>query len=105
MNNCCPACGVRFEREAGYFAGAMYICYGLTVLALAALMFVASQLTPDLRFAWLLVVALAVLLPFLPAILRLSRVLWMNIDHSIDPGSWSLRESSTGPRRRPKQDV
>ncbi len=33
----CPACGLKFEREDGYFLGAMYIGYGLGVGAIAVL--------------------------------------------------------------------
>ncbi len=32
MHKYCPACEYRFEREPGYFIGAMYISYGLAVL-------------------------------------------------------------------------
>ena len=28
----CAVCGLRFEREQGYFLGAMYINYGVTVV-------------------------------------------------------------------------
>src|SRR6266571_638772 len=33
----CPVCGLKFEREDGYFLGAMYIGYGLGIVAIAAL--------------------------------------------------------------------
>ena len=28
MNEVCPVCGLRFEREQGYFLAAMYVAYG-----------------------------------------------------------------------------
>jgi len=31
MNDRCPACGLRFNREPGYFLGAMYISYGMAL--------------------------------------------------------------------------
>src|SRR5437764_919989 len=31
MNERCPVCQLRFEREAGYFLGAMYVSYGLAL--------------------------------------------------------------------------
>src|SRR3954447_20105107 len=31
----CPECGLKFEREGGYFLGAMYISYGLGVVSVA----------------------------------------------------------------------
>jgi len=35
MHERCPACGLRFEREPGYFTGAMYLSYGVALLATA----------------------------------------------------------------------
>lgn len=32
MNDNCPHCGVRFEREPGYFYVAMFISYGMNVI-------------------------------------------------------------------------
>ena len=32
MHECCPVCGLKFEREEGYFLGAMYISYGLAII-------------------------------------------------------------------------
>ena len=37
MNPTCPECGLVFERESGYFAGAMVVSYGLAVPILAAM--------------------------------------------------------------------
>ena len=31
MNTNCPSCEVKFERENGYFMGAMWIAYGMGV--------------------------------------------------------------------------
>jgi hypothetical protein len=32
MNERCPVCNLKFEREQGYFLGAMYISYGLALV-------------------------------------------------------------------------
>src|SRR5437763_3949115 len=37
MNERCPVCDLRFEREEGYFLGAMYISYGLALIAIVVL--------------------------------------------------------------------
>ncbi|MBX2967134.1 MAG: DUF983 domain-containing protein [Cyclobacteriaceae bacterium] len=31
MNEACPHCGVRLEPEPGFYQGAMYVSYGITV--------------------------------------------------------------------------
>ena len=41
MHECCPNCGLKFEREQGYFLGAMYISYGLALITIVALRIVA----------------------------------------------------------------
>ena len=37
MNERCAICDLKFEREEGYFLGAMYISYGLALGTIAAL--------------------------------------------------------------------
>ncbi len=39
MNPTCPVCGHRFEREPGFFQGAMYVSYGLGTAYLGVLVF------------------------------------------------------------------
>jgi uncharacterized protein (DUF983 family) len=35
MRTQCPICGLPFEREPGYFTGAMFLSYGMTIIATA----------------------------------------------------------------------
>ena len=35
MHAQCPVCGLSFEREPGYFTGALYLSYGLGILTTA----------------------------------------------------------------------
>ena len=37
MHERCPVCDLKFEREPGYFLGAMYISYGLGVVCVAVI--------------------------------------------------------------------
>ncbi|TMC07506.1 MAG: DUF983 domain-containing protein, partial [Chloroflexi bacterium] len=37
MNTACLVCGLVFERESGYFAGAMVVSYAIAVPILAAM--------------------------------------------------------------------
>jgi uncharacterized protein (DUF983 family) len=81
----CPVCDLKFEREPGYFLGAMYISYGLgivTIASLAALFwaFTGWWITKDTLWA------VIVFLPLAPTITLFSRVLWMYLDWAIDPG-------------------
>ena len=46
MNLDCSNCGFKFEREPGYFVGAMYINYGATVFIAFGGYFALDFLTP-----------------------------------------------------------
>jgi Protein of unknown function (DUF983) len=84
MDERCPNCGLKFEREQGYFLGAMYISYGLALITIVGLGLLLWALTP-----WSLqkitVWAILLFLPIAPALTLFSRVLWIYLDRAIDP--------------------
>jgi hypothetical protein len=83
MNETCPHCHIRFEREEGYFTMAIFIAYllGLALMALTiGLMWYWSA--PLQAYYW---VPTAVLLLASPLIFRYGRVLWLYIDEWLDP--------------------
>ena len=84
MHHACPECGLVFGREEGYFTGAMIVSYILAVPLLALLTLVVELVT-GLRFDLGLLVAGIYFLPFVPAIFRYSRVIWMHFDRMVDP--------------------
>jgi uncharacterized protein (DUF983 family) len=80
----CPVCGFHFEREEGYFTGAMAINLVFSELLLAAVAIpLALQPWASLLALVLIGGALAVLLPLL--FYRHSKGLWMSIDHIFHP--------------------
>lgn len=84
MNATCPRCETRFEREQGYFLGAMYFSYGLGVAAVTPLV-LALLLWTDLSLTnvgWISGLELLVLSPWL---FRYSRVIWLHLDQTFDP--------------------
>src|SRR6058998_576038 len=42
MNATCPVCGHRFEREPGFFQGAMYVSYGIGIVYIGVLAILAN---------------------------------------------------------------
>jgi len=84
MRSACPACGLVFEREPGYFTGAMVVSYLIAVTVYAALVLILWSL-PGWRVELALLVAAALFLLTVPAIFRYSRVIWMHLDHAVDP--------------------
>lgn len=85
MNQRCAVCGLRFEREPGYFLGAMYISFALAAPLMCALVALFWWLTPWSLGGILLASSLA-LLPFAPALTLFARVLWIYFDRGMDPG-------------------
>jgi len=80
----CPVCGLKFEREPGYFLGAMYVSYGLTLVPMLFLVVILWRAI-GLTYSTALLSAALVYLPFVPPVVRLSRVVWIYIDQRLDP--------------------
>jgi uncharacterized protein (DUF983 family) len=84
MHECCPVCGLKFEREPGYFLGAMYISYGLalfTIVGLSVLLWICTNWSLQKTIVW----ALLLFVPLAPVLTLFSRVLWIYLDQAIDP--------------------
>jgi uncharacterized protein (DUF983 family) len=84
MHDRCPVCDLKFDREPGYFLGAMYISYGVGIVVVAAVAAVLWRVT-----GWWItkdtVWAVVFFLPFAPTITLFARVLWIYLDQTIDP--------------------
>jgi len=80
----CPVCALKFEREPGYFLGAMYISYSValvTIVVLALALWLGMRWSLQRSALW----AILLFLPLAPAITLFSRVLWIYLDQAIDP--------------------
>ena len=74
----CKSCGLKYEKEVGFFYGAMYVSYGLT-----AGWVIVSYLLNEIFFnigIWYFMglVALPIFI-FAPVTFRVSRLIWLNI--------------------------
>jgi len=84
MQERCAVCDLKFEREPGYFLGAMYISYGLGVLIMAPIAALLWALT-GWRLTKVILWAVLLFLPLAPTITLFARVLWIYLDQSVDP--------------------
>ena len=84
MHERCEACGLKFEREEGYFLGAMQVDYALGIVAVSLLALVIWLIT-HWSFGKTAVAALILFLPLVPALTRLGRIVWIWFDQSVDP--------------------
>ena len=84
MRDRCPTCNLKYEREPGYFLGAMYIGYGLGLAAIAIL---SALVWLVLRWSLMKSIAggIVLFLPLVPVLTWMARVLWIYMDQAIDP--------------------
>ncbi|WP_297333890.1 DUF983 domain-containing protein [Flavobacterium sp.] len=75
MEKNCKVCGHKFEIEPGFFYGAMYVSYAVTVAEMVAVFVIAQFFTSDIKIMLGLIAATAFLLSTFN--FRLSRMLWM----------------------------
>ncbi|MEM7031400.1 MAG: DUF983 domain-containing protein [Chloroflexota bacterium] len=79
----CPNCGLMYEREPGYFTGAMYLSYGMAGLICIPLwVWLVTLGLPT--YATLLIVAAALAIAT-PLVFRYSRIVWLHLDQIIAP--------------------
>jgi uncharacterized protein (DUF983 family) len=77
----CPECGHKFEREEGYFLGAWYASYFLSIPLLGLLTFLLHWFVlPTWRLEFVVLVACIPYLLFMPFVYRYARIFWMHID-------------------------
>jgi len=87
MNARCPQCGYEFEREPGYFTGAMYTSYLMALPLVFAIFLILWAFSTKTLFAVEIMVLITALLylPLVPLVFRYSRVLWMFFDWRYGP--------------------
>lgn len=84
MPDRCPVCGQDFKIEDGFYLGATYVSYGITV-GLAVPLLAAAYYLFHLDFMALLPILVALLLVLTPPIVRVSRSIWINFFVHYDP--------------------
>lgn len=81
----CPVCRYVFEREPGYFLGAIAIGYFIGVGVVSLLAVIIHRLRPTLDWEWAFMAALLAYLFFTPLVFQYARTAWMYIDNALDP--------------------
>lgn len=83
MPDHCPVCQQKYVLEPGFYYGAMYVSYALTI-ALSVAVFVAMSVLWHFEILWYLGINALLIILLFPPIFRLSRAAWANlfIDYS-----------------------
>jgi len=81
----CPSCGLKYEKEVGFYYGAMYVSYGLGVGLFVACWVSFNLFMPQANI-WLQIGIISGLSIFLsPYLYALSKIIWANLFFSYDP--------------------
>ena len=103
MNDKCSNCDYPFQRESGFYLGAIYFNYGLTALILAiSFPILTLSRTLSQNGALFLGLGFAIVFPLL--FFRHARSLWLGMDEYIDPYQRQATPDSTPPADRRNQD-
>ncbi len=90
MKQECAVCHLRFEREPGYFVGAIYLNYAATaVVAIGGYLLLDAYAALTVIEQVLLWGVFSVTFPLL--FFRYSKSLWLSLDHFINPAAPDLR--------------
>jgi len=84
MHEHCSSCNLKYERETGFFYGAMYASYGLTSgwFLLWFILYLTVLEWDTFNFALFITITIILLSPLA---IRLSRLIWLNLFFSYEP--------------------
>jgi len=87
MHSRCGVCGLSYEREQGYFVGAIYLNYAVTVgVAVGAVLGLDRVIGLTLVAQLAVGIALAALVPL--AFFRYARSLWLSVGYLTSADEW-----------------
>jgi len=84
MNSRCPVCNEDFKRETGFYFGAVYVSYALTVAFGVGLFVLMSVLFNADTIPFLITFSVSLLI-LLPVFYRTARLMWINMFVSYEP--------------------
>jgi len=92
MDANCSSCGLKYEKEGGFFYGAMYVSYMLNI-GLFVTATVLWYILFEGKIDWRLYIGLYVLLTvfLVPVLYRLSRSIWLMIMIKYEPEKTGAR--------------
>lgn len=78
LNDRCPVCNEDFRREPGYYFGATYVSYALTVL-FGIILFLIMCVLLSIEVIPYIITLSILLIIFLPIFYRFSRLIWIHL--------------------------
>ena len=84
MNKHCESCGLKYEREVGYFYGAMFVSYALQT-GLITLLYFLDMFWWNLPSLTLVFIIIGSIFVLFPVTFRWSRILWIAMFTKFEP--------------------
>jgi hypothetical protein len=79
MKKNCDCCHYKFDREPGYFLGAMYISYAIGVALGLGTFVLMTFLFPNLNLGWVLTFIGLVIVAFAQKNFKISRIIYIHL--------------------------
>jgi hypothetical protein len=95
MPHHCSECGFKYEKEPGFYYGAMYVAYALAVALFVTLWVSFNLFFKNVSIGWQIgsiILATVVLAPYLYA---LSKIIWANFFFKYDKDAIKRHKEST----------
>lgn len=83
MHEHCSGCGMKYEREPGYFLGSIYINYGWTAMSMS-ISYIVLRYVFDLPNIYVVPPLLVYVIVFPTVFHRYSRAIWLTLDCNFD---------------------
>ncbi|MEO5583812.1 MAG: DUF983 domain-containing protein [Flavobacteriales bacterium] len=75
----CPACQRKYSIEPGFYFGAMYVSYAITVAVAVSIWVAILVLSPDMDLHWQVALIGTVIFLGAPFFYALSKIMWANM--------------------------
>lgn len=87
----CSNCGLKYEKEPGFYYGAMYVSYGLQVILFVFFYSLFSLFFPNFSIGWQIVIIILASLIVAPFVYALSKIIWINLFISYGKDKGTIR--------------
>lgn len=75
----CPICQRRYTIEPGFYFGAMYVSYAMTVAVAVSIWVAIMVLAPDMALHWQVAIIIGVIVLGGPMFYAVSKIVWANM--------------------------
>jgi len=92
MNESCACCGLKYEKEPGFFQGAMYVSYAL-MAGWFIITWGVDRYFINAEIGSYLTFFITSIILFMPLTFRISRLLWLNFFIKYDKNYSKLKQN------------